>query len=193
METASVKSAKATDSYSWEFRKGLVNEGMFSALTIRVGTSVAVVLETLHERGAPIGQEPKTAGDLRGRIAELGLNATVKFPEDPKYPKNFAKLAKMIQLDVNETILATFTEAIFMGVYGLVLTSRSVRSRDLGEDPVLTPWESVEPTNVALNAENGKQLVVAPGVVHELPQSLTLQQAEAVADLVREFATGSVK
>ncbi|GAA5228838.1 hypothetical protein [Paeniglutamicibacter antarcticus] len=191
-ETAAVISAKASDSYSWTFAKGLVNEGMSSALAGRVGTSVAAVLKILHELGAPLGHEPKVAGDLRGRIAELGLSAMVKYPEDPKQRKHFAKLAKKIQLEDNEKTLATFTDATFLGVYGLILTSRAVRSRDLGEDPVLTPWESVEPMNVAPNAANGKQLMVAPGAVHELPQSLTLLQVEAVADLVREFAAGSV-
>ncbi|MDO5744409.1 MAG: hypothetical protein Q4P23_08065 [Micrococcaceae bacterium] len=174
-ETAAVISAKATGSYSWAFAKGLVSEDISSALAGRVGTSVAVVLEILHEHGAPLGHEPKVAGDLRGRIAELGLSAVVKYPEDPKQRRHFAKLAQKIQLEDNETILATFTEATFMG-----------------EDPVLTPWESVEPTNVAPNAANCKQLVVAAGAVHELPPSLTFQQLEAVAHLVREFAAGSV-
>ena len=137
----------------------------------------------------PPSSAPRQVIPIRGRLPK---GAMVKYPEDPKQRKHFAKLAKKIQLEDNEKTLATFTDATFLGVYGLILTSRAVRSRDLGEDPVLTPWESVEPMNVAPNAANGKQLMVAPGAVHELPQSLTLLQVEAVADLVREFAAGSV-
>lgn len=60
------------------------------------------------------------------------------------------------------------------------------------EDPVLTPWESIEPTNVAPNAANSKQLVAAPGAGPELPQSLAVPQAETLADPVRESEVGSM-
>lgn len=184
--------AEAARSYNWDGASSLLEPTQIARLTQTLVSILTVVLEGLDGLGVAQPSAPVTATDLRGRVRELGLASVVKYDDDPKERKHFAKLAKKMPLEAGERVIAAFTASTIAGPYGLVLTSLGIRSRDLGEAPVFTPMSLVDPDQVRLSGATANQLIVAPGQVHELPSSLTPVQAAALEQLVTEWARGEL-
>lgn len=182
----------AVDGYDWDSAGSLVDEEdaeWFSQLLV---SAVTMTLETLAGTGAEISGAPETATDVRGRVVELGLSSVVKYADDPKHAKHFAKFAKKMPLESGEQILACFSASTLAGPYGLLLTDRHLRSRALGEEPVTTPRSEIEPSSVRLSPENSDQIVVASGSVHEFPSHLGEREAGALVTLIQAWADGRI-
>lgn len=181
----------AADAYDWEDIEGLVErEGAAETAQLLVEL-VTVVLEAETRLGLELADEPAAATDLRGRLRELGLADQAKLPDDPKQAKHFAKLAKKMPLDPGEQVIVGLTVSVLIGgAFGLILTDRGVRSRDLMEDPEFTPFERVVPAEIRISPENKEQLIVGPGEVHQLTNLLDEKQTAAMVTLVREWAEG---
>ncbi|MBL3687658.1 hypothetical protein D3248_11940 [Leucobacter zeae] len=183
----------ATASYDWEFAGPLVDEAAAQHLATALAEILTAVLESLGRAGeAQEAPAAPKAADLHGRLRDLNLAAPAKSPDDPKHAKHFAKLAKKMPLDPGERILVAFTDATLMGVYGLVLTDRGVRSRDLGEAPVSTPRDRIDPAAVRVDPENAQRLLLGAGEAHELPASLDEKRVRALAALISEWAMGDI-
>lgn len=190
--TAGAIASTAIGDYDWDTAGSLVDEEdaeWFSQLLVAV---ITMTLETLGSTGEEVAHAPATAGDVRGRVSELGLTGAVKYPDDPKQAKHFAKFAKKMPLDAGERILACFSASTLAGPYGLMLTDRHLRSRDLGEGPVVTPRSEVDAGAVHADPENGSRIIAAPGTVHHLPGHLGEREAGAVVTLIKEWAEGRV-
>ena len=183
----------ATASYDWEFPKKLLDAGTAQSMSQLLGELLVAVLETLGRLGTALAPAPATAAGLRGRVNELGLGDAAKYPDDAKQAKHFVKIAKKFPLESGERILLALTGATLAGVYGLLLTDRGVRSKDLGKDPVFTATTGIDVAGVRISAENAHQLILAPGEVHELPATLDERGAAAVATLMREWAEGRLQ
>lgn len=190
--SASAIASAAIDSYDWDSAGSLVDEEdaeWFSQLLV---AAITLTLRTLESTGAAIAGAPATASDIRGRVKELGLSAAVKYADDKKHAKHFAKFAKKMPLDAGEQILACFSASTLAGPYGLMLTDRHLRSRDLGEDPVSTPRSHIEAEAVRVNPENRSQIIAAIGEVHDFPSHLSEREALALVTLIREWAENRV-
>jgi len=188
--SAAQTAATATGSYNWDFASSLLTEDSTAGLSRLLADAVHTVLELLPPLGAAVPQDLPVTTDLRGRVRELGLADAVKYDDDPKQAKHFAKAAKKLPLEPGERLLAAFTSATLMGVYGLLITEKRLLSRDLGEDPVSTAREGIVRDQLRLSPENDKQLIVAPGTVHQLPEGLSPEQRQALVTLVGEYAEG---
>ncbi|WP_144628409.1 hypothetical protein [Arthrobacter woluwensis] len=190
--SAAETTAAATESYNWEYASGLLDHDRTAGLSRLLADALHTVLELSPSLGAALPQEPVTATDLRGRVQELGLGDVVKYDDDPKQTKHFAKAAKKLPLEPGERLLAAFTSATLMGVYGLLITDRRLLSRDLGEEPVSTDRAAIDPDALRLSPDNDRQIIAAPGAVHQLPEGLSPEQRQALVTLLREYAEGRV-
>ena len=190
--SAAETTAAATESYNWEYASGLLDDDRTAGLSRLLADALHTVLELSPSLGAALPQEPVTATDLRGRVQELGLGDVVKYDDDPQQAKHFAKAAKKLPLQPGERLLAAFTSATLMGVYGLLITDRRLLSRDLGEEPVSTDRAAIDPDGLRLSPDNDRQIIAAPGAVHQLPEGLSPEQRQALVTLLREYAEGRV-
>ena len=190
--SASTIASAAIDSYDWRGAGSLVDEEdaeWFSQTLISV---ITMTLETLNSTGAELAAAPATASDLRGRVRELGLGSDVKYADDKKQAKHFIKFAKKMPLDPGEQTLASFSDSTLAGVYGLMLTDRNLRSRDLMEDPVCTPKDRVEPAEIRVSPENAHKIIVAAGEVHDVPSHMREHEVAALVTLIREWADSQI-
>lgn len=186
--SAAGTAAAATESYNWEYASGLLDEDRAAGLSRLLAEALHAVLELLPPLGATVPQAPITTTDLRGRVKELGLGDVVKYDDDPKQAKHFAKAAKKLPLAPGERLLAAFTSATLMGVYGLLITDRRLLSRDLGEEPVSTDRAAIDSDTLRLSPDNDRQIIAAAGAVHQLPEGLSAEQRQALVALLREYA-----
>ncbi|UOR00406.1 hypothetical protein MUN77_09495 [Leucobacter allii] len=180
----------STAAYDWTFASDLVDTETAQSMTALLAELLVTVLETLARRRIALAPAPETSASLRGRVRELGLDNDVKYPEDAKHAKHFVKLAKKIPCDAGERVLLAVTGSTLMGVYGLVLTDRGVRSKDLGSDPVVTPRERISPEAIRIDPEQPQRVILGPGEVHELPASLDERRAAGLVTLLREWSAG---
>lgn len=190
--SAAETATTAASHFDWKGAAALIDPPLAAALTQDLVTVVAVVLEGLGDLGVAPPAAPATATDFRGRVRELGLTGVMKYDDDPKERKHFAKLAKKLPMDAGERVTGALTASTIAGPYGLVITDTGLRSRDLGGAPVVTPRADVDPDLVSLSGPKATQLVVAPGQVHELPSHLTPVQLAAVEQLIQEWARGEI-
>lgn len=184
--------ASASSSYDWEFARSLIDTGTASELSSLLSELLVVALETLQRVGAELAPEPRTATGLLERVRELGLSNAVKLPEDPQHAKHFAKLAKKLPVDSGERILIACTDSTLLGAYGLLLTDRGVRSKDLGEAPVFTPTERIAPAEIRLAPDSAHRISLGEGAAHEIPTRFTEPQVAALITLLREWAEGQL-
>ena len=182
----------AIASYDWGAARSLVDESTARRLGLLLAELLVAALETLARLRVEFAPAPETAADLRGRVRELGLSEAAKLPDDPRHAKHFAKLQKKLPLGPGERVLVAFTGSTLAGVYGLLLTDLGVRSKDLGEYPVFTPFAELVADAVRIDDDSEHRLLVAPGAAHELPSTLSASQAAALATLVREWSEGKV-
>ena len=183
----------ATAAYDWEFAGKLVDGATAQHLATVLAETLTAVLETLSRLGqAREAVAAPKAADLGGRLRDLNLAGVGKSPTDPKHAKHFAKLAKKLPVDPGERILVAFTDATLMGVYGLVLTDRGVRSRDLGEAPVFTPRERIDPAAIRVDPDGAHRLLLGAGEAHDVATSLSETQMRAVGTLLAEWAAGEI-
>lgn len=190
--SSSAITSAAIDSYDWQGAGSLVDQEdaeWFSQTLISV---ITMTLETLGSTGVEVAEEPVTASDIRGRVKELGLGSDVKYADDKKQVKHFAKFAKKMPLDPGEQILASFSDSTLAGVYGLMLTDQHVRSRDLMEDPVCTSRNRVSSSEVRVSPENAHKIIVAAGEVHDVPSHMREHEVAALATLIREWADARI-
>lgn len=187
--SAATIASAAIKGYDWDGAGSLVDQQdseWFAQLLVSVLT---MILETLTSTGNQVASEaPGTAQDLRGRVNELGLGHEVKYADEKKHAKHFAKFAKKMPLDEGEQILASFSVGTLAGVYGLMLTDRNVRSRDLMEDPVCTARSAVDAAMVRVIAESKYKIIVATGQVHDAPGHMSPNDSAALVTLIQEWA-----
>ncbi len=185
--SATIASA-AIASYDWEDAGSLVDAEdaeWFSQLLVSV---ITMILHALSSTGVEIVAEPPASSDLRGRVKELGLDSDVKYSDDKAHAKHFAKFAKKIPLEAGEQILASFSAGTLAGVYGFMLTDRSVRSRDLMEEPVSTQRSRVDAAAVRVSPGDKHKIIVAAGEVHDIPSHLSERAAASLVTLIQEWA-----
>lgn len=189
--------ASVMNDYDWDTAGDLVDQEDAEWIEELLAAAVAGTREVLGEpentdAGSPVAPATTVAGDLRRRVAELGLAADVKYPDDDKQAKHFTKLAKVIPLDPGEQILAAFSGGTLFGVYGLLLTDANLRSRDLGEPAVCTPRAVVDASSVQLSDGDVHKVIAAPGQVHDIPTHLSEKASAALITLIREWAQGRI-
>lgn len=187
--SAATIASAAIDSFDWDGAGSLVDAEdaeWFSQLLV---AAMTMTLETLASTGATMAAEaPAGATDMRGRVKELGLGSDVKYADEKKHAKHFAKFAKKMPLDAGEQVLASFSDSTLAGVYGLMLTDRNLRSRDLMEEPVTTPRARIDPAAVRVSTDNKHKIIVAPGEVHDIPTHLSEKATTALVTLIREWS-----
>ena len=191
-DTARTITSEAIDGYDWNGAGSLVDEEDVEWFRELLVAAITMTLDAVANTGTPIAAAPTTASDIRGRVKELGLSPAVKYADDKTHAKHFAKFAKKMPLDADEQILACFSASTLAGPYGLMLTDRRLRSRDLGEAPVTTPRSAIEPAAVRVNPANGSQILVAPGEVHDVPSHLSAREVGALVTLIQDWADGRV-
>jgi hypothetical protein len=191
-DAARTITSEAIDGYDWNGAGSLVDEEDVEWFRELLVAAITLTLEAVANTGTPIAAAPALTGDIRGRVKELGLSPAVKYADDKTHAKHFAKFAKKMPLDAGEQILACFSASTLAGPYGLMLTDRRLRSRDLGEAPVTTPRTAIEPAAVRVNPANESQILVAPGDVHDVPSHLSAREVSALVTLIQEWAGGRV-
>jgi hypothetical protein len=193
VDTALAIASEAIDSYDWNGAGSLVDEEDVEWFRELLVAGIAMTLEAAPKAGAVGVAAPAPTGDIRARVKELGLSPAVKYADDKAHAKHFAKFAKKMPLDAGEQILACFSASTLAGPYGLMLTDRRLRSRDLGEAPVTTPRSAVEPAAVRVNPANASQILVAPGDAHDVPSHLSAREVSALVTLIQEWAGGRLR
>lgn len=196
-ESAAALVASVMNDYDWDTAGDLVDQEDAEWIEELLAAAVTGTLQTLGrpDRTGPAPAATPSApvvADLRGRVAELGLAADVKYPDDSKHAKHFAKLAKVIPLDAGERILASFSGGTLLGVYGLLLTDTNLRSRDLGEPAICTPRAEIDASSVQQSGDDPHKIIAAPGQVHDLPTHLDERRVAALTTLIREWAQGHI-
>ncbi|BAJ74992.1 coenzyme F390 synthetase [Microbacterium testaceum StLB037] len=189
--TASLAST-ATEEYDWDGTAALLGDARPDAIEQLLAEAIASTVHILESRGETLPVEPAPTTNLRERVAELDLAGIVKYEDDAKHAKHFAKLFRKVSLDPGERVLASFSDATLFGPYGLVLTDRNLRSRDLGEDAISTPRADIDPSAVRVSPDKAHQLAVGPGRPHDVPTFLDEKQVGALVTLVREWAAGRI-
>ncbi|KQY73812.1 hypothetical protein ASD13_16985 [Microbacterium sp. Root1433D1] len=186
--TAATIASAAIGRYDWAGAGSLVDAEdaeWFSQLLV---AAMTMTLEVLASSGAEIAEEPATSQDVRGRVKELGLGSDVKYADDKKHAKHFARFSKKMPLDAGEQIVASFSDGTLAGVYGLMLTDRNIRSRDLMEEPTSTPRSQVDAAVVRVSPESTHKIIVAPGEVHDVPSHMSEAGVAALVTLIQEWA-----
>ncbi|WP_146064570.1 hypothetical protein [Microbacterium azadirachtae] len=191
-DAARAIASQGIDGYDWNGAGSLVDEEDVEWFRELLVAAITMTLEAGTNADTPLVAALTTASDIRGRVKELGLSPAVKYADDKTHAKHFAKFAKKMPLDAGEEILACFSASTLAGPYGLVLTDRRLRSRDLGEAPVTTPRSVIEPAAVRVNPANGSQILVAPGDAHDVPSHLSAREVSALVTLIQEWAGGRV-
>lgn len=189
--TASLAST-ATKDYDWAGTAALLDEADRDTIEELLAEAIASTVRILESQGEALPVESAPTTNLRDRVAELGLGDIVKDADDAKHAKHFAKLLKKVPLDPGERVLASFSDATLFGPYGLVLTDRNLRSRDLGEDAIATPRTDIDPSAVRVSPDKAHHLVVGPGQPHDVPTFLDEKQVGALVVLVQEWAAGRI-
>jgi|GEM_PF-3362360 len=126
---------------------------------------------------------------LSRRIMELGLTSYVKLGSDKKEEKHFKKLGKALSFEDYERIHFAFSDSTFAGAYGLAITDRAIRSRDLMEDPVSS---SLHSSLVAMREEKDRSIIIENKDLHFVPTSIPERQFSAVITLLEEYLTGKI-
>jgi hypothetical protein len=137
--------------------------------------------------GRAQGQE---AGPTRldRRLVELGLGEYAKLGTDERQAKHLKKFAAKLGIEDGERIVFTFSDATFAGVYGLAVTDRAIRSRDLMEDPVA---QGLGPGTIAADGKT-RTLVIGSGPIHYVGAYLPERLMPALATLLGEYLDGKI-
>ncbi|WP_146114069.1 MULTISPECIES: hypothetical protein [unclassified Arthrobacter] len=187
--SAATIASEAIKGYDWDDARSLADEQNSESFGQLLVSIITMILETLTSTGSEVASEaPGTASDIRGRVKELGLGTEVKYADDKKYAKHFAKFAKKMPLDAGERVLASFSDGTLAGVYGLMLTDRNLRSRDLKEDPLCTARSAIDVAAVRVVPESKYKIIVAAGEVHDAPGHLSTNASAALVTLIQEWA-----
>lgn len=185
--TAAVSSATAT--FEWSWAEAVVTPDNRSLFVQALTEAVVLVLDHDAATGGTLPTAPPPAAvDLRDRVEELGLTSHVKYPDDPKHRKHFAKFVKTFDLPPDELVAFSLTDQTFLGVYGVVATDRALRSRNLMEPPVSTPLAEVAGAEVRIEGDH-----LLAGNVHTVPAFLTDPEKAALVTLATEFAAGALR
>ncbi len=180
------------EDYDWDTAGSLVDQEDADWIEQLLVDAVTSTVQILESHGHTLAAEPEATTNLRERVAELGLSENVKYADDSRHAKHFAKLLKKIALDPGEQVLAAFSDATLFGAYGLVLTDRALRSKDLGDDAISTPRADIDAPSVRLGSDSSHKIEVAGGQAHVVPAHLGPKQVEALLILVREWTVGQI-
>jgi hypothetical protein len=187
--SAATIASTAIESYDWDGAGSLVDAEdaeWFSQLLV---AAITMTLEALTSTGTEVAEEPPaTSSEIRGRVKELGLGSDVKYADDKKHAKHFAKFAKKMPLDAGEQVLASFSDSTLAGVYGLMLTDRNLRSRVLMEEPTSTLRDQVDAAAVRVSPTDKHKIIVGAGEVHDVPNHLSEKATAALVTLIQEWA-----
>ncbi|MDR2487665.1 MAG: hypothetical protein LBD12_06840 [Clostridiales Family XIII bacterium] len=141
-----------------------------------------------RQAGGAEGRQTDALPSLDKRVVELGLGQYIKYGTDKRQAKHFKKLGAKLGMDSDEEIVFSFSDATIAGPYGLVVTDRAIRSRDLMEEPDSQP---LAPGDITSNdAEH--TLVIGSGPVHHIGEFIPERMMPAVVTLLREYLNGEI-
>ncbi|MGG5369439.1 hypothetical protein IGI67_001046 [Enterococcus sp. AZ196] len=182
---------KAASAFEWEFFETILSDEVkkeLMQLMIEAITDILTTKETLEISHV----ESLKSNDLSGRITELGLlnNSCVKMGSDEKHSKHFRKVIKKFSIPLDETIELAITDSTLMGPYGLVVTDRSIYSKDLMESPVCTSREEIEANYPVKIIEDS--IILGTNIAHMMPNSLNQGEKESVKTILVEYLSGEI-
>jgi hypothetical protein len=151
----------------------------------------AGIRSQVAEMDAAVGRaQGKEAGPTRldRRLVELGLGEYAKLGTDARQAKHLKKFAAKLGIESGENIVFTFSDATFAGVYGLAVTDRAIRSRDLMEDPVS---QTLRPGAITADGKT-RTLVIGGGPIHYVGAYLPERLMPALATLLGEYLDGKI-
>lgn len=176
--------------YDWTHSKSLVTVSDREQFLRLLGDAAASVLDLVSD--FPERPVVVRATDVRSRAHELGLSDVARYPDNPKFAKHFAKVAKGFALPAGDTVRIAFTDATFAGPYGLVVTETAVHSKDLMETPETTPLAELR-DGVIRFSDDGKSLLLgADDTAHTFPAHLDAAQKNGLLVILGEIAAGEV-
>ncbi|MDR2716115.1 MAG: hypothetical protein LBB46_05170 [Coriobacteriaceae bacterium] len=156
-----------------------------------IRSEIILTLEALAGFRAGLGQ-PDAAETgpvpLTRRVMELGLAGHVRLGTDQHHAKHFKKLAEKLNMGEAEEIVFTLSDATFAGVYGLAVTNRAIRSRDLMESAVVQP---LAPAEIFSN-DKKRTLAIGKGPVHHIGETVPERLMPAVVTLLNEYLNGDI-
>jgi hypothetical protein len=159
-------------------------------LTLALDTYIGLrghMLKSKDEAARSWRREAEPVG-LNRRVVELGLGEYIKFGTDVKQAKHFKKFADKLGMDSSEKIIFTFSDSTFAGIYGLAVTNRAIRSRDLMEEPVRQP---IAPAEITFNEEE-HTLTIGNGPIHHVGEFLPNRLMPALVTLLTEYLDGKI-
>jgi hypothetical protein len=177
--------------YDWRYSKSLVtvpDREVFLGLLGDAAASVVDLLGELPERPAVV-----RATDVRSRAEELGLSDVVRYPDNPKFAKHFAKIAKGFVLPAGATVRIAVTDATIAGPYGLVVTETAVHSKDLMETPETTQLADLRDGRIRFSDDGKTLLLGAEDTPHTFPAHLDATQKNALLVILGELADGDIE
>lgn len=147
---------------------------------------------TLKEAFKIAHSESFKSKDVEGRITELGLrnSSCIKKGTDEKQKKHFQKVIKKFQIPSNEEILLAVTDSTIVGPYGLVITDKSIYSKDTLEKPKATDRNKLEKHYPVKIIEDS--IVLGTNIAHILPSYLSATEKESVKTILQEFIHGEI-
>lgn len=182
---------KAASAFDWDLFETILSDGEkkeLMQLMIEAITDILTTKEMLEISHV----ESFKSNDLLGRITELGLlnNSCVKMGSDEKHLKHFRKIVKKFSIPVDETIEFAITDSTLMGPYGLVVTDRSIYSKDLMEQPLCTSREEIEANYPVKIIEDS--VILGTNIAHMMPNSLNEAEKESVKTILVEYLSGDI-
>lgn len=157
-----------------------------SALQTALKEVVAIVFPELKKQNI-IPQEIKKSNAVAERIKELGLQDTLKsYQQQQKILDKFAK-----KFNTTTPLFGAVEKSFFGlgGIYGLVITSEGITSRDLMEQPISVTWSEVKEHSARLGEK--KDTIIAGNKEH----ILLINSGEIIPSLiilVNEIANGEI-
>jgi hypothetical protein len=162
-----------------------------------LGATLALALDraasaigALHEEARQNAKADGGPVTLDRRIVELGLGEYIKFGTDKRYAKHHKKFAAKLGMEAGEEVAFSFSDSTFAGIYGLVVTDRAIRSRDLMEDPASQPLPA-ETGEMIVNSDD-YTIAIGDGPVHHIGEFVPKRLLPSVADLLTEYINGKI-
>ena len=182
---------KAVNAFDWEYLEHIIsNETKMELMQLMIEAITDIL--TTKEILSIAHDESFKSKDVKGRCTELGLknNSCIKFGDDEKHQKHFQKVVKKFKIPTNEKILFTITDATIVGPYGLVITDKSIFSKDTLEQLDFTNRDELEkqyPINIIEDS-----IILGTNIAHILPSSLSKSEKESVKIIMQELINGEI-
>lgn len=182
---------KAVKSFDWEYLETILSSDLKIELIQLMREAITDIL-TMKEAFKIAHSESFKSKDVEGRITELGLrnSSCIKKGTDEKQKKHFQKVIKKFQIPSNEEILLAVTDSTIVGPYGLVITDKSIYSKDTLEKPKATDRNKLEKDYPVKIIEDS--IILGTNIAHILPSYLSATEKESVKTILQEFIHGEI-